>query len=103
MGGGSAPEQIAFTVEPVDIEPARVAQLLQLLIVKLDIGESVVTYGDQLSIMLDLVLQTSQFVHDLLPLPGLLGVVAFGGGSVDIVNGLCLFEMRHSYVSQSVY
>lgn len=91
-GGAQSPEQVAFAVQPVDVEPAWVAQLLQLLVVGLDVGEAVVTYGGQLSVVLDLVLQTTQLVDNLLALLGLLGVFALGGGSVYIVDGLRLPE-----------
>lgn len=108
------PKQVAFTEQPTDTQPTRVSQLLQFLVVYSNVGESVVSYGTgrettkqwsaardeegrqvgrcvrQGPIVLDLIFQGSQLLHDLFALFCPLGVVALGGGSIGIVDGLRL-------------
>jgi hypothetical protein len=55
----------------------------------------------QLSVVLQLVFQPCEFLHDLLPLIELLGIVALGYGAVDVVDGTGLTHVR-KVVSQRV-
>lgn len=84
------PVEVALAEQPGHVEPCRCAELLELLVVHCDIRLPIVAQGSEVSIVLQLVLQLSQLLDNLLALLPLRGVVAFRYGSVRVIDGLGL-------------
>lgn len=86
--GANAAVHVALGEEPGDVEPCRVAALLELLVVSDRLfGEAVLGKGAEDAVVLDFVLEGAELLDNLLALGLLLGIVCLADGAIEIVNG----------------
>lgn len=89
-GGGNAPEEVAFGVEPGGFQPGWGVELFELGVVGGYIGIAIVGEGGEGAVVLDFVFKFGECFDDALTFGLLFGVGAVGYCAVGVVYGLGL-------------